>query len=178
MDILPNDILSLVVDILGAIDTYNLILTNSSFNDEFGKDKIKRKFYYLTIKNLVNRDFDKFQVKIKDVEDDDRNEIFIHTLHDIRTVWMSQEAGFYNMKYIFECMINGSRINNVNRLTNHTSNHFYKFFYHPIVNCIGDLGVKDREEIQDNVDRSGMLRSLYSNFVEYEKAGWKNGRME
>jgi len=169
MDILPYDVLSLVVDNLGCIDTYNLSLTNSSFNDNFGKDKLRNKYHYLVVKKLVNRDFDKFQKEIPNVNDNERDEIFIHTLHDIRTVWMSQEQGFYNMKYIFECMINGSRINDVNCLTNHNSNHFYEFFYHPIVDCIGYLGVEDREEIQENIDRSGMLRSLYSNFRSVNK---------
>ena len=104
--ILPYDVLSLIIDHLGCIDTYHLLLTNQSFNDDFGKDKFKKKFHYLAVKNLINRDLNKFQREISNVNDSERDKIFIHTLHDIRTVWMNQVQGFYNMKYIFECMIN------------------------------------------------------------------------
>ena len=169
MDIIPYDVLSLVVDNLGCIDRYNLLLTNQSFNENFGKDKFKTKFHYLVVKNLVNKDLDKFKKEIQNVNDNERNEIFIYAIHNIRTVWLNQEQGFYNMKYIFECMINGSRINDINSLTNHNSNHFYKFFYNPIIDCIGLLGVEDREEIQKNIDCSDMLRSLHSNFKPVQK---------
>ena len=169
MDILSHDVLSLIVDHLGCSDTYHLLLTNHSFNNDFGKDKFKKKFHFLLVKSLVNQNFNKFQKEISNINDSERDEIFIHTLHDIRTVWLNQEQGFYNMKYIFECMINGSRINDRSRLTNHNSTHFYEFFYQPIVDCIGSLNEEDRKEIQEKIDLSGILRSLNSDFKPVDK---------
>ena len=82
----------------------------------------------------------------------ERHEIFLASIHNIRTIWLNEQQGFYDMKYILECMVHGSRIINNNELTNHTSNHFNKHFYDSIVDCIGFLTTEDREKIQKNIN--------------------------
>ena len=64
LDYIPNEILPLIIDKLQFNDTYNLLLTNKKFNNEFGKDKFKKKYQYLLVKRLLNCDLHKFKKEI------------------------------------------------------------------------------------------------------------------
>jgi hypothetical protein len=169
LDYIPIEILPLIIGKLQYSGVYNLLLTNKKFNYEFGKDKFKKKYQYLLVKRLVNCDLHKFKKEIINVSEKERHEIFLASIHNIRTIWLNEQQGFYDMKYILECMVHGSRIININELTNHTSNHFNKHFYDSIVDCIGFLTTEDREKIQKNIDYKPVLRSLHSNFRPIKK---------
>ena len=162
---LPNDILEIVINNLEIKDRYSFILTNKTNNYNFGKEKFKKKFQYLVVKRLLNNDLYKFKNEIINLSEKERNKIFLESIHNIRTIWLNEQQGFYDMKYILECMINGSRIIDLNQLTNHTSNHFNKYFYNSIVDCIGFLTIEDREKIQKNIDYKPVLKGLHSNFI-------------
>ena len=166
---LPNDILEIVINNLEIKDRYSFILTNQTNNDNFGKEKFKKKFQYLLVKRLLNNDLYKFKNEIINLSEKERNEIFLESIHNIRTIWLNEQQGFYDMKYILECMMYGSRITDLNGITNHTSNHFNNHFYNPIVECIGFLTIKDREKIQKNIDNTPVLKSLHSNFRPIKK---------
>lgn len=166
---IPIELLPLIIDKLQFNDKYNLLLTNKKFNNEFGKDKFKKKYQYLLVKRLLNNDLHKFKKEIINLSEKERHEIFLKSIHNIRTIWLNEQQGFYDMKYILECMIYGSRITDLNELTNHTSNHFNNHFYNSIVECIGFLTIKDREKIQKNIDDTPVLKGLHSNFMPIKK---------
>lgn len=166
---IPIELLPLIIDKLQFNDTYNLLLTNKKFNNEFGKDKFKKKYQYLLVERLLNNDLHKFKKEIINLSEKERHEIFLESIHNIRTIWLNEQQGFYDMKYILECMMYGSRITNLNEITNHTSNHFNNHFYNYIVECIGDLTIKDREKIQKNIDDTPVLKGLHSNFIPIKK---------
>ena len=166
---IPFEILELIINSLNCNDTYHILLTNNYLNDSFGKEKFKKKFNYFIVNKLVNLNFFKFKNQFKDLNDNDRDKIFINCIHNIKTIWLNQEQGFYDMKYILECIINGSRIYNKNKLINHTSKHFYKHFYFPIIECIEDIYPTDRNKIQENIDQHTILKSLHSDFIPVQK---------
>ena len=166
---LPNDILEIVINKLEIKDRYSFILTNKTNNHNFGKEKLKKKFQYLLVKRLLNNDLYKFKNEIINLSEKERNQIFLESIHNIRTIWLNEQQGFYDMKYILECMMYGSRITDLNEITNHTSNHFNNHFYNYIVECIGALTIKDREKIQKNIDNTPVLKGLHSNFKPIKK---------
>lgn len=166
---LPNDVLEIVINNLKIKDRYSFILTNKTNNDNFGKEKFKKKFQYLLVKRLLNNDLYKFKNEIINLSEKERNKIFLESIHNIRTIWLNEQQGFYDMKYILECMVYGSRITDLNEITNHTSKHFNNHFYNYIVECIGFLTIKDREKIQKNIDDTPVLKGLHSNFKPIKK---------
>ena len=166
---LPNDVLEIIINNLEIKDRYSFILTNKTNNDNFGKEKFKKKFQYLLVKRLLNNDLYKFKNEIINLSEKERNKIFLESIHNIRTIWLNEQQGFYDMKYILECMMYGSRITDLNEITNHTSNHFNNHFYNYIVECIGFLTIKDREKIQKNIDNTPVLKGLHSNFKPIKK---------
>lgn len=163
---LPVDIQKLVINNLECKDVYYLLLTNSIFNNEFGKKKFKEKYRNIIfLKKYLNKNYDKFKYLIKYVEKKDLDMIFILALNNIQTVWSDQVCGFFDMKYIFECIFHGCHINNID-LLKRNGLHFYKYFYDDIVKTIVE---DDREKTQYNIDNCKKLKALHSNFIPFNK---------
>ena len=170
LDCFPVEILNQVADNLDCKDTYNLSLVQRELNKQFNTEYLKNRFHYLVFQKLINTDFARFKKNIFTLKREDLNKIFNYSIQNIDTVWMNYEQGFLNMKYILECMIIGCRINDsLLQSLNFTGRYFNKYFYSDIVKAIGSFDHNDREKIQKNIDNTGMLRSLHSNFIPFNK---------
>ena len=87
-------------------------------------------------------------------------------MQNIDTVWFNYEQGFHNMKYVYECMLRGCRINNdIRNQLNIRGYHFYDHFYKDLLNCMDD----DRIVTQENINNCKKLFSLHSTFIPYKK---------
>jgi len=161
---LPIEIQSLIIDHLECGDTYHLLLTERGLNDEF-KDELKKRYYYRILQKLVNKDYTAFKNEIQGFGQDDLEKVFFYSLNHIDTVWFNEACGFYNMNYILECMFHGCRITEVSKLQS-KAKHFYKYFYHAILDIIVE---GDRSKTQQKIDNIGMLKSLHTNFKPYKK---------
>lgn len=163
---LPIEILNLIIDLLNYKDIYNLLLINSYFNNKYGKDKFKEKYISnIHLEKYLNKDYNKFKNLIQYVNEDKLEEIFLLSLHDIKTVWINFMCGIYDMKYIFECMYYGCRINDTKKLQGQAL-HFYRFFYNHILRAIVE---GDREKTQININNCKMVRSLHTDFKPFNK---------
>ena len=93
---LPIDILTLITDLLKYKDVYYLLLTNSYFNNKYGKDKFKKKYSSnIDLQRFLNKDYNKFKYLIQYVNEDKLEEIFQLSLHNIKIVWVNQICGIY-----------------------------------------------------------------------------------
>lgn len=164
INLLPNDILPIIVNNLHFKDIYSLFYVSREINDIYYKS-FKGKYYHNYLKKLVNNNYEKFKNELQYVKDG-LNELFIYCLQNIETVWFNYEQGFHNMKYIYECMLKDCRINNdIRKKLNIRGYHFYDNFYKDLLNCIDD----DRIITQENINNCKKLFSLHSNFRPYIK---------
>tara|TARA_B100001123_G_C15197431_1_gene981908 strand:+ start:543 stop:1058 length:516 start_codon:yes stop_codon:yes gene_type:complete len=163
---LPYEIIELIMTDLSCGFYYNFIRTTKKIYLKFGKEKFKKKFMnFVLVKKYLNNDYNKFKYYIQHLNEDELNKILILSVNNIETVWLNETCGFYNLKYIFECIYNGGNINDINNL-NHTGKHFYRFFYNNIlINIVKD----NREETQKNVDNCVVLKNLHTQFRPYIK---------
>ena len=163
---LPIDILHEIDKFLIIQDVYNLLLTNTYFNNVFGKDKFKKKYCdLLNLEKYINKNYNKFKHLIQYVSKDRLEKTFIYSLNNITTVWMNDVCGTYDMKYIAECMYNGLQINTINKI-NSEGLHFYRFFYNSLLECII---IGDKKQTQKNIDNCAILRNLHTNFKPFPK---------
>ena len=170
LDNLPSEILYQVVHSLDCKDTRNLVLVKREFNEQFGKEFLKTRFHYLAVQKLINRDFPRFKKEIQTLSKEDLEKVFFRSLHKIDTVMMNKEQGFYEMKYICECMILGCRIDDsIWHSLYYSGQHFYEYFHSYIVKAIGSLGHNEREQIQKNIDNCRKLKSLHTNFIPFHR---------
>ena len=139
-------------------------------NDDFSGE-FKRRFHYKTVQKFINKDFPRFKKEIQSISQEGLENVFFHALNNIDTVWMNKACGFYEMKYICECMIQGCRINDISNMNEWSiqSQHFKGHFYHDLVNAIGSLNENNREQIQKNIDTCRKLKSLHSDFKQFYK---------
>ncbi len=166
IDELSYDILKLFTNHLNYKDCSNLLKVNKYINKELSED-IKNKFYYLSVIKLVNKDLNKFKKEISVLKTICMKKVFLHTLNNIETVWLNKSQGFYNMKYILECMLIGCRVDKyIQYKFNYTGSHFYQHFYKDLLNCITST---DRLLIHKNIDNCPILRSLHYNFIPFQK---------
>lgn len=166
IDELSQDILKLIGYYLNYKDSSNLLKVNKYINKELS-EHIKNKFYYLSIIKLVNKDLNKFKKEISLLKPICMEKVFLHTLNHIETVWLNKSQGFYNMKYILECMLIGNRVDkSIQYQFNSTGSHFYQHFYQDLLNCITST---DRIIIQKNIDNCPKLKSLHYNFIPFQK---------
>lgn len=166
IDELSYDILKIIINCLNYKDNINLLKVNKYINSEF-TEYIKIKFYYLFIIKLVNKDLNKFKKEIILLKPICMKKVFIYCLNNISTVWLNQTQGFYNMRYIFECMLIGCRVDKtIQYQFNYTGSHFYQYFYLDLLNCINS---NDKIIIQKNIDNCPNLKSLHSNFRSIKK---------
>ena len=160
------DLLKLFVKDLNYKDISNLLKVNKYINNSLS-EYFKNKFYYLFVIKLVNKDLEIFKKEILLLKPLCLKKVFIYTLNNIKTVWLNDRQGFYNMKYILECMIIGCRVDKtIQYQFNYTGSHFHQHFYQDLLNC---LTSNERIIIQRNIDNTSRLKSLHSNFVPYNK---------
>ena len=167
IDDLPIDVLPFIINNLHYKDIYNLFYVSKDINEMYGSS-FKEKYYHNYLIKLINNNYEKFKDELHYVKDG-LNELFIHSLQNIETVWLNNEQGFHNMKYIYECMLRGCRINDdiLNQLTI-TGYHFYDHFYIDLLDLL-DCMDDDRFVTQENINNCGKLRSLHSTFRPYPK---------
>jgi hypothetical protein len=170
LDILPVEVLIIIGEKLHAKDTYNLLLVKKEITNHFGKEFLKKRFYYQKVQKLINNDFSTFKKEIILLDKKDLEKVFFYSLHNINTTWMNNSQGFFNMKYICECMILGCRIDDdAWEALNSTAKHFYVSFYNDLENVIYSLNENDREQIQKNIDNCRKLKSLHTDFIPFKK---------
>lgn len=166
---LPIDILPFIINNLHFKDIYNLFYVSKDIQKMYSSE-FKGKYYHNYLIKLVNNNYEKFKNELHYVKDG-LNELFIYSLQNIDTVWFNYEQGFHNMKYVYECMLRGCRINNdIRKQLNIRGYHFYDHFYKDLLNCMDD----DRIVTQENIDNCKKLFSLHSTFRPYIKKYKKN----
>ena len=157
---IPLEVFNLIIDNIDYKDTYNLLQTNSYFNKNYGnKNFIERYNHKIDLSKYLNQDYNRFHNLIKYVNKDYLHEIFKYSVSKINIVWMNCICGVYDLRFIFECMYNGCRIEDDLKLK---SKHFYKHFYKHILKSIVE---NDRFKTQILIDNNNMLTSLHSQFV-------------
>jgi len=166
LDLLPNELLTIIIENLNYRDLYKFIYINSNINDNFSQ-YFKDKYYHVLVIKLVNNDFHTFCNKLVLLNNYQLEKVFIHTLNNIETLWLNKCQGFYNMKYILECMILGIKIDkniisNMNARGLHFKNHFYS-------ELLKVVELEDRKSIQNKIDNIPKLKSLHSTFIPYKK---------
>lgn len=163
------DLLIIFVKNLNYKDIYKLLRVNKYINNSLS-EYFKKRFYYLFVIKLININLEFFKKEILLLKPVCLKKVFIYTLNNIDTVWLNKSQGFYNMKYILECMIIGCRVDKtIQYKFNYTGSHFYQYFYQDLLNCIT---CNERIIIQRNIDKTPRLKSLHSNFVPFNKKNY------
>ena len=166
LNILSYDLLIIFVKDLNYKHFSNLLKVNKYINKSLS-NHFKSRFYYLFVIKLVNKDLEVFKKEILLLKPLCLKKVFIHTLNNIQTVWLNKTQGFYNMKYILECMLIGCRVDKtIQYQFNYTGSHFYQYFYKDLLNCIT---CNERIIIQRNIDNTPNLKSLHYNFITFNK---------
>lgn len=166
IDEFSYDLLIIFVKNLNYKHFSNLLKVNKYINKSLSKH-FKNRFYHLFVIKLVNKDLEVFKKEILLLKPLSLKKVFIHTLNNIKTIWLNKTQGFYNMKYILECMIIGCRVDKtIQYQFNYTGSHFHQYFYKDLLNCIT---CNERIIIQRNIDKTPILKSLHSNFIPFNK---------
>ena len=132
----------LILEILSKIDYWkdnkSLIETAPYFRKRIGGEIFKERFLPYFFKNkFINNNYVKFKKYINLLNKKELHNIFLLSLSNIKTVWMNEVCGFYDMRYIFECMYNGCRIKDkdiryINKVKGNAT-HFYLCFYNDLL---------------------------------------------
>jgi hypothetical protein len=166
LDLLPTDLISIIIENLNYRDLYKFINTNCYINKHFSQ-YFKDKYYHIFVIKLVNNNLHTFRNKLVLLNSEQLNKVFIHTLNNIETVWLNNCQGFHNMKYILECMILGTTIDkNIISNMNARGLHFKKCFYDVLLKVVE---LEDRKSIQNKINNIPRLKSLHSTFIPYKK---------
>ena len=166
LDLLPTDLILIIIENLNYRDLYKFINTNSNINNNFSQ-YFKDKYYHILLMKLVNNDLHTFCNKLVLLNNEQLEKVFIHTLNNIETVWLNKCQGFYDMKYILECMVLGSKLNyKIEIYLNNNARHFKNHFYDKLLEVVE---CKDRKSIQNKIDNIPKLKSLHSTFIPFKK---------
>ena len=170
IDDFPIEILNMIIKQLDYKSLYNLVLTNNEFKKLYS-EYLKENFFYLFPIKYINNDLSIFRENIILLNETDRNKVLMHAINNIDTVWLNKEQGFYNMKYILECMLIGCEITIfMEEEMNYSARHFYDIFYMDLLNCLKKNNqIQNRENVQKKINNVGILRSLHSNFIPFKK---------
>ena len=165
-DLLPTDLILIIIENLNYRDLYKFINTNSYINNNCSQ-YFKDKYYHIFVMKLVNNDLHTFCKKLVLLNNEQLEKVFIYTLNNIETLWLNKCRGFYDMKYILECMILGSKLNyKIEIHLNNKAQHFVYYFYDELLEVVRH---KNRKSIQNKIDNIPKFKNLHSTFIPFKK---------